>query len=185
MAKRKGGILTLLFSFLLLLLAIAGFSYVLFSGYLPRNILKAIAPCKDWIVANLAVTGYERSFDPLIIPSAFLLLESILTFFYRRKKPYSLFFSFYLYLPYFTFLAFFHLEAGIATPVWMMSRIDYMKRPILAVLLFLELLLGIVVKYLCTSMDRKHAEQNSAIVRDYDDEQGERKRRTANMGRFM
>ena len=169
MAKRKGGILTLLFSFLLLLLAIVGFSYVLFSGYLPKSILKAIAPYKEWIVANLAVTGYERSFDPLIIPSAFLLLESILTFFYRKRKPYSLFFSFYLYLPYFTFLAFFHLEAGITTPVWMMSRIVYTKRPILAVLIFLEILLGLVIKHLCTNIDRKH----SGPIRRIDNETGE------------
>ncbi len=155
MARKKGGILTLLFSIVLFVASILGFSYVLLASQLPKDVLEVVEPIRDRIVANFAITADGGRIDPLIVPSIFLLLESFMTLHYRRKKPYSLIFAFYLYLVYFTFLAFFHLEAGLDTPLFLMRRIDMSKRPLIAVLIFLECLLALVLKYLTHSLDMK------------------------------
>lgn len=166
MARKKGGILTLLFALLLLVLSILGFTLAFASAELPKNLLKAIEPARSFIVANFAWTGEEGKLDPLVIPSVFLLLESIMTIVYRRRKPFSLIFSSYLYVVYFSFLAFFHLEAGLETPAFIMSRIDMSKRPLIAVLLFLECLLAIVLKYVTTGLDRKWKARHMELDRD-------------------
>ena len=102
--KTKSGILTTLFSLILLLAGV----FLIASNYvvLP-SFLDGI---KELATANIALSGGEKA---LMVPGIFLVAEAFMILISRRKKPYSLIFAFYLFFVYFTLIVFTHLSMRI------------------------------------------------------------------------
>ena len=155
MGRKKGGIITTLY---VLILFIAGAGMIAL-GYTLDMFKAPIADAADkvysFLVENVAFSGPDDVGNPLLVPGAFLVVESLLVSYYRRRKPYSLVFSFYLYFVYFSALILFHLRSGIMTPAFVMERVGADKIPLVSILCFLEVVLGLVIMYITGSLDQK------------------------------
>lgn len=153
MGRKKGGIITTLY---VLILFIAGAGMIAL-GYTLDMIKAPFADVTEkvysFLVGNIAFSG--NAVNPLLVPGVFLIVQSLLVTYYRRRKPYSLVFSFYLYFVYFSALILFHLRSGVMTPSFVMSRIGADKIPLVSILCFLEVVLGLVIMYITGSLDQK------------------------------
>ena len=160
---KKGGIITNLFS---LLLFVYG-AFLIVSGYveLPMFLYGII----EFSIANLAL---DLGRHPLLIPGAFLVFEALSILLCRKRKPYTLIVLFYLFFVYFTLVAFTHLRMKLATPAFLMSRIDPSRIPLLGVLIFLEAILAFVLLYVSSALNsRRNAKiRSSANDGSSDDE---------------
>ena len=160
---KKGGIITNLFS---LLLFVYG-AFLIVSGYveLPMFLYGII----EFSIANLAL---DLGRHPLLIPGAFLVFEALSILLCRKRKPYTLIVLFYLFFVYFTLVAFTHLRMKLATPAFLMSRIDPSRIPLLGVLIFLEAILAFVLLYVSSALNsRRNAKiRSSANDGSADDE---------------
>ena len=160
---KKGGIITNLFS---LLLFVYG-AFLIVSGYveLPMFLYGII----EFSIANLAL---DLGRHPLLIPGVFLVFEALSILLCRKRKPYTLIVLFYLFFVYFTLVAFTHLRMKLATPAFLMSRIDPSRIPLLGVLIFLEAILAFVLLYVSSALNsRRNAKiRSSANDGSADDE---------------
>ena len=155
MGRKKGGIITTLYV-LILFIAGAGMIALGYTLDMFRAPLKDIAErIYSFLVENIAFAGSNEKGNPLLVPGVFLIVESLLVTYYRRRKPYSLIFSFYLYFVYFSALILFHLRSGIMTPAFVMERVGVDKIPLVSILCFLEVVLGLVIMYITGSLDQK------------------------------
>ena len=160
---KKGGIITNLFS---LLLFVYG-AFLIVSGYVELPMF--LDGIKEFSIANLALDlGRHR----LLIPGVFLVFEALSILLCRKRKPYTLIVLFYLFFVYFTLVAFTHLRMKLATPAFLMSRIDPSRIPLLGVLIFLEAILAFVLLYVSSALNsRRNAKiRSSANDGSADDE---------------
>ncbi len=150
---KKGGIFTTLFS---LLLFIYG-AFLVLSSYVQLPVF--FSAITDSAKANFAISDGEK---PLLIPGLFLLFESFMILICRRRKPYTLIILFYLFFVYLTLIVFTHLRMGLASPSFIMAKIDASRLPLVGVLIFLEVILALVLMYV-TGIMNKRAESRKAV----------------------
>lgn len=166
MSRKKGGVLTTLYVFLLLVsgagMIALGYTFDMLGGTLADIAGKVYG----FLVSNIAFSTPDVAENPLLVPGVFLIIESLMVAYYRRRKPYSLVFSFYLYFVYFSALILFHLRAGISTPVFVMSRVGADKIPLVSILCFLEVVLGLVILYITGSLDQKWRSMHAVVEND-------------------
>ncbi len=166
MSRKKGGVLTTLYVFLLLVSGAGMIALGYTSDMLGGPVADIAGKVHGFLVSNIAFSIPEGDGNPLLVPGIFLIVESLMVAYYRRRKPYSLVFSFYLYFVYFSALILFHLRAGISTPVFVMSRVGADKIPLVSILCFLEVVLGLVILYITGSLDQKWRSMHAGAGND-------------------
>ena len=152
--KTKSGILTTLFSLILLLAGVflIASNYVVLPSFLDG--IKGLA------TANIALSGGEKA---LMVPGIFLVAEAFMILISRRKKPYSLIFAFYLFFVYFTLIVFTHLSMGMTTPYMIMRHVSPDRLPLVGLLIFLEAVLGIVILFITSALNGRN-QNNKGLV---------------------
>ncbi len=155
---KKGGIITTLFSLLLLLYGavLIADSYVTLPG--------ALLPVITFTEENIALSWGEHS---LLVPALFSIFESLMIAICRKKRSGYIVFSFYMFIMYFTLIVFTHLRRGMATPAFIMSRVDSSRLSLIGLLIVLEALLAFIILYVTARIKRK-GDDDGAINRDYD-----------------
>ena len=157
--KRRKAIITTLLALGMMLFALFMLAITYFESKLPfstEQIRKAL-------VSNIAVTGGEKA---LLAPSVFLIITALLLLVFRRKKPFSIIFLIYTYFMYMSILVFAHLKSGTETPVFIMSRINASRLPLLVILIVLEVLLSFALYYVTTALDRSWREKRKNLVNE-------------------
>ncbi len=159
---KKGGILTTLFS---LLLFVAG-AFLVVVNYVevPAFLMDISSQAR----ANLAITDVNGEMATLV-PGVFLILEAFMILAFRKRRPYSLIFAFYLFFVYFTLIIFTHLNMGLSTPAAVMERVDASRLPLIGVLLFLEAILAVVLLYVTSAMNKRSLKKMASFSTTDDD----------------
>ena len=156
-------------------LILIGLAYAAAGGSLDAKIT-------PYVVSAFETVSFSSRLYSSFSIGIFAIAESLFILAFRRKKRLSMVISVpSLAVIYGTLLVYFHILNGIASPAFLMSRIDPSRSTLILVCVLLELLLFIALLVLISPLDRKLAKraEHREKQEKYAEEMAEAERREA------